>query len=249
VVSWLIGYSSEEILAYEEFFGGATLVLTVSDVTFNTRERKIIHNVSLNIDHGECVSIVGINGAGKTTLLKIICGILKPSRGTIRISGWDIESQEMRAKRNLGYVPDTSQLPEFLTGGEFLLLVGRIYGIDLHAYKQALFREACSIGLGDGLRKLIKTYSLGERRKLSILSAILHRPSLLVMDEPTNGLDNSSLTVFFDLLANLKGEGVSILVATHSVEFTRTISDRTLVMVNGEISASNLYGYEGAEFV
>ena len=190
-----------------------------------------VDRVSLRLTPG-VTGLLGPNGAGKTTLMRLVCGILKPTAGSVAFDGADVSTEEYRAQ--LGYLPqDFGYYPDF-SGLDFLLYMAALKGLDkTHARRRSL-ELLDTVGLGDMAKKKVKTYSGGMRQRLGIAQALLNEPKLLILDEPTAGLDPKERVRFRDLIASLGKDSV-VLLSTHIVSDVEHIADRVLIMKAGQI--------------
>lgn len=205
--------------------------LILDRVTKQFRNKIAVDRISLRL-HPGVYGLLGANGAGKTTLLRLICGILRCDSGTVSLDGLDVSTEEYRA--GLGYLPqDFGYYPEF-TGMDFLVYMATLKGL---ARSQAGRRAAELlelVSLGDMGRKKIKTYSGGMKQRLGIAQALLNDPRLLIVDEPTAGLDPKERVRFRNLIAGL-GQDTIVLLSTHIVSDVEKIADHMLMMSDGEI--------------
>ena len=156
-------------------------------------EKKAVDNLTLTIEDGKVFGFIGPNGAGKTTTIKMLTGILEPDSGVVTLNGVDITRDPIQAKRMFGYVPDTFDMYERLTGMEYLRFMGDIYGVDARKRKEHIDRYLELFGLTDAAGQQIRSYSHGMKQKLAITGALLHEPSILSLDEPMVGLDPQSV--------------------------------------------------------
>lgn len=199
-----------------------------------------VDEISLTIPRGELYGLLGPNGAGKTTTMRMIAGILRPSDGTVLIGGIDILADPIAAKRRMGFIPDRPFVYDKLTGSEFLRFVAGLYGQDNGAG-----------GLGRRIDELLElfellpwrdelteSYSHGMRQKLIIASALLHRPEVLVVDEPMVGLDPKSARLLKDLLRKFVNRGGTVLMSTHTLEIAEAMCDRIAIVQGGRIAAA-----------
>ena len=190
-----------------------------------------VDRVSLRLTPG-VTGLLGPNGAGKTTLMRLICGILRPTAGSVAFDGADAGTEGYRAA--LGYLPqDFGYYPDF-TGLDFLLYMSALKGLDRRAARRRSLELLDTVGLADVYKKKVKTYSGGMRQRLGIAQALLNDPKLLILDEPTAGLDPKERVRFRDLIAALGRDSV-VLLSTHIVSDVEHIADRVLIMRSGQI--------------
>lgn len=193
--------------------------------------------LDLRVPKGELFGFLGPNGAGKTTTLRMLAGILRPTSGTARIGGIDVAADPMRAKSILGFIPDRPFIYEKLTGAEFLRFVGGLYsqnGKDIDRRSSELL---ALFDLEDWRDELVESYSHGMRQKLIISSALVHRPDVIVVDEPMVGLDPKAARILKDLFREYVRRGHTIMMSTHTLEVAETMCDRIGIMQNGKIRA------------
>lgn len=198
--------------------------------------RPALNGVSLELRHSELVSLLGPNGAGKTTLIRAICGRIKLDSGEILLDDVAVKSGSIRP--SFGFVPQEIALYGDLTARENLQIFGRLHGV-----RGALLAECISqtlewIGLTDRAAALVGTLSGGMKRRLNVACAVLHRPQLLLLDEPTVGVDPQSRERIFDMIAELRRAGTSILLTTHQLEDAESRSDRIVIIDHGNVIAS-----------
>ena len=205
--------------------------LTVRDLSRHYKDKKAVDGVSLSLTEG-INGLLGANGAGKTTLMRMLCGVLKPTAGSISLDGVDVSSEDYRAV--LGYLPqDFGYYPDF-TGLDFLLYLAALKGLSRPHAKRKAAELLELVGLTEVGKKKIKTYSGGMRQRLGIAQALLNDPRLLIVDEPTAGLDPKERVRFRSLLANL-GQDAIVLLSTHIVSDVEHIADHMLMMSEGQI--------------
>jgi len=196
-----------------------------------------VDELELTIEEGCVFGFIGRNGAGKTTTIRMMMGLLEPSAGTVLLGGHDIRREPERAKAITGYLPDHPYLYDKLTGYEFLRFVGGLYGVpererDLRAEK--LLED---FALTERAGELVETYSHGMKQRLALAAALLHRPRILVLDEPMVGLDPQGALDFRRLLAKLAAEGATIFLSTHSLTVAEELCDRIGVLDRGRLVA------------
>lgn len=193
--------------------------------------------IDLEVPRGELFGFLGPNGAGKTTTLRMIAGILRPTSGTVRIAGVDIAVDPIAAKSQLGFIPDRPFIYEKLTGSEFLRFVAGLYG-QAGADVEHRARELMALfDLEEWRDELVESYSHGMRQKLIISSAFVHRPAVIVVDEPHVGLDPKSIKILRDLFKEYTRRGHTIMMSTHTLEAAESLCDRIAIINAGKIAA------------
>jgi len=196
-----------------------------------------VNAIDLHVPRGELFGFLGPNGAGKTTTLRMIAGILRPSAGRITLGGVDLIAEPMRAKAILGFIPDRPFVYEKLTGAEFLRFVAALYGQDGAAVERRIGELLELFELADWRDELVEAYSHGMRQKLIISSALVHRPELIVVDEPMVGLDPRGARLLKDLFRQFTARGGTVLMSTHTLEIAEAMCDRIAIIQMGSIVA------------
>lgn len=205
--------------------------LIVNGLSKSYKDKKVVKEMSLSLKPG-VYGLLGANGAGKTTLMRMLCGILKPDTGSVKFDGVDVSAEEYRDI--LGYLPqDFGYYPEF-TGKDFLLYMASLKGLNKTAAKRKALELIEFVGLGEKGKKKIKTYSGGMKQRLGIAQALLNDPKLIILDEPTVGLDPRERVRFRNMIADLGKENI-VLLSTHIVSDIEHIADQILMMNNGEL--------------
>ena len=213
------------------------IAVKLDDVTKRYGDILAIDHLSLEVKSGEVFGLLGPNGSGKSTTLKMILGLVKPDSGTVNVFGVNVHEHPIEVKRLIGYVPESPRIYEFLTGLEFLDLTGDIYGMN-PAEKERRIREYLHALELDGREgDLIGSYSEGMKQKIVIISALMHHPRLLLLDEPLSGLDPKSARIVKDLIRNLAEDGVTTIMSTHVLEIAQAMCDRIAIMQNGRLLA------------
>jgi len=197
-----------------------------------------VNGINLEVPSGELFGFLGPNGAGKTTTLRMIAGILRPTSGTVHIAGVDVARDPIAAKAKLGFIPDRPFIYEKLTGAEFLRFVAGLYDQE-GAQVEHRARELLALfDLEEWRDELVESYSHGMRQKLIISSAFVHRPEVIVVDEPMVGLDPKAARILKDLFREYTRRGHTIMMSTHTLEVAESLCDRIAIIQGGVIRAS-----------
>ena len=196
---------------------------------------KALNGVDLEIEKGEIFGILGPNGSGKTTLLRILCSLLDYNSGYVNVSGKKVESNSFELKKTIGYVPETPVLYESLTPMEYLSFIGGVRRIKSDVLRRRIEGFTSAFELGDLMNSLIGSLSFGTKQKVGIIGALLHDPSLIILDEAMNGLDPGSSRVLKDLLADYADQGKTIIFSTHILEVAEGVCTRLAIIYKGRI--------------
>jgi ABC-2 type transport system ATP-binding protein len=196
-----------------------------------------VDEIDLRVPKGELFGFLGPNGAGKTTTLRMIAGILRPTGGTVRIGDIDVTENPMAAKAILGYIPDRPYIYEKLTGAEFLRFVAGLYSQNGKIIEHRGRELLTLFDLDDWRDELVESYSHGMRQKLIISSAFIHKPDVIVVDEPMVGLDPKAARILKDLFREYTRRGHTIMMSTHTLEVAETMCDRIGIIQGGKIRA------------
>jgi ABC-2 type transport system ATP-binding protein len=196
-------------------------------------------DVRFSVPTGQIVGLLGPNGAGKSTAMKAVLGLIRPDSGSIRVLGEDVRTDPVATKRQIGYVPESPSVYEFLTGAEYLDFVADMYGLDPASRGERIQPFLDGLELAGHENALISGYSQGMRQKIALIAGFLHRPRLLVLDEALNGLDPRAARVVKDLIRNrATNDGVGVLFSTHVLEIAQSICDRIVILHHGTVLAS-----------
>ena len=209
----------------------------LKNVTKRYSEILAVDHVSLNIGSGEIFGLLGPNGSGKSTTLKMLLGLVKPDEGEILVLGSPVWQDPVALKRMVGYVPEAPRLYEFLTGIEYLDFIGDVYGVPPDDKRNRINEYLKALQLEGREGDMINSYSEGMKQKVALISAFLHRPKLLIMDEPLNGLDPRSARIIKDVLQELRRQGVTAILSTHVLEIAQAMCDRIGIMYHGKLLA------------
>jgi ABC-2 type transport system ATP-binding protein len=209
-------------------------MISVTDLVRNYGTVVAVDKVSTTIEKGEIVGLLGHNGAGKTTLMKMLTGFLEPTSGTVTVGGLDVVNNRIGVQRQIGYLPENAPLyPEMLVH-EYLVMMAELRGLDADASEKAVADAARQTGIVEYLGRPIATLSKGYRQRVGIAQAILHRPAVLVLDEPTNGLDPLQIQAIRALIRKL-GESTTIILSTHILQEIEAVCERVLIMIGGRL--------------
>ncbi|MCH7715403.1 MAG: ABC transporter ATP-binding protein [Gemmatimonadetes bacterium] len=196
-----------------------------------------VDNIDLHVPKGSIFGFLGPNGAGKTTTLRIIAGIMRPTKGRITLGGDDVVDNPMAAKRRLGFIPDRPFVYEKLTGAEFLRFVAALYQQDGEIVERRIDELLDVFELTPWKNELVESYSHGMRQKLIISSALIHRPEVIVVDEPMVGLDPKAARLLKDIFRQFVDRGGTVLMSTHTLEVAEAMCERIAIIQQGKIVA------------
>jgi len=213
-------------------------VLELNNLSKSYNGLHAVQNISLTVNKGEIFGFLGPNGAGKTTTMKCCAGLLRPNGGNIRILEFDLAKQPTSAKALLGYVPDNPYLYEKLTGREMVAFVAKLYGVSPKGLQDKIESYFRILEMETECDRLIQGYSRGMRQKTALISAILHQPFLLLVDEPTANLDPKSARIIKDIFQSLKNQGRSVFLSTHVMEIAESLCDRIAIINDGKLLAT-----------
>ena len=198
-----------------------------------------VDDVSFSLERGQLLGLLGPNGAGKTTTVSMIAGLVTPDQGVVTIGGASVSSDSDAIKRRLGLVPQDLALYDELTARANLRLFGSLYGLSGAALDGAIGSSLTLVGLSDRADDRVKTFSGGMKRRLNLAAGLLHDPDIVLLDEPTVGVDPQSRNAIFDNLEQLKSQGKALLYTTHYMEEAERLADRIVIMDHGRVLAND----------
>lgn len=201
-------------------------------------EKSAVDDISFDVYGGEIFGFLGPNGAGKTTTIKMLVGLLQPTSGTVHVGGYNVQSQSIQAKAISGYVPDEPNLYAKLTGRELLRFVGDLYNLDNRQVERRIDELLKLFDLTAAGDDTIDSYSHGMQQKTSLAAALVHDPKVLVLDEPTVGLDPKSARLIKDILRQMAERGAAVLLSTHILEIAERMCDRIGIINKGRLIAA-----------
>ncbi len=196
---------------------------------------KAIDNLNLTINDGEIVGFIGLNGAGKTTTIKMMTGILQPDIGTIKINGYDIVKDSLKAKQIIGYIADSPDMFLKLTGMEFINFIANIYKVPLNERRERIKTFGDRFGLSNVLDKPMQSYSHGMRQKMMVVAALVHDPAVWILDEPLIGLDPTSAFELKKMMREHADKGNSVFFSTHVLEVAEKLCDKIAIIDKGKV--------------
>ena len=213
-------------------------MIQLFDLTKRYGSFTAVDRVTLAVPRGALYGFLGPNGAGKTTTLRMIAGILRPTAGRVLIGGDDVVEKPLAAKMRLGFIPDRPFVYDKLTGAEFLRFVAGLYGQEGTVVERRIDELLDVFELATWKNELIESYSHGMRQKLIISSALIHRPEVIVVDEPMVGLDPRAARLLKDLFRGFVGRGGTVLMSTHTLEIAEALCDQLAIIQGGRIVAA-----------
>ena len=212
-------------------------LLELNNLSKSYNDLPAVQNIALTVNRGEIFGFLGPNGAGKTTTMKCCAGLLRPSGGSVHIAGFDLARQPAAAKALLGFVPDNPYLYEKMTGHEMAVFAARLYGVATEGLSDKVISYFRLFEMEAECKQLIQGYSRGMRQKTALVAALLHQPSLLLVDEPTANLDPRSARLVKDIFQSLKAQGRSVFFSTHVMEIAENLCDRIAIIAGGKLQA------------
>lgn len=216
-------------------------VIEIRDLKMNFGSKSVLEGINLDIHKGEIIGYIGPNGAGKSTTVKIILGLLEGYKGEIKIFGKDISKEDEEYKKRIGYVPEIAEVYDSLTGKEYLTFVAQLYGMDYDDANYKGKQLMKILGVDKAYNSRISTYSKGMKQKLLIISSLLHNPDILFLDEPLNGLDANSVMIIKEILKELSNRGKTIFYSSHIMDVVEKISNRIILLKDGNIAADGSF--------
>lgn len=213
-------------------------MLKIENLTKSYGEKRAVDDLSLHIRPGEIYGFIGHNGAGKTTTIKAACGILQYDSGEIFIDGVSIKKDPIRAKASLAYIPDNPDLYDFMTGIQFLNFVADVFGVTENSRKERIRKYGDAFELTADLAQPVASYSHGMKQKLALISALIHEPKLIIMDEPFVGLDPKASYLLKETMREICDKGGAIFFSTHVLEVAEKICDKVAIIKGGKMIKS-----------
>ena len=213
-------------------------MLNISHLTKTYGEKKAVDDLSLHIAPGEIYGFIGHNGAGKTTTIKAVVGILQFDEGEITIDGISVKDDPIACKKKIAYIPDNPDLYDFMSGIKYLNFIADIFGVSAEDRRERIKKYADMFELTDDLAQPISAYSHGMKQKLAIISAWLHEPKLIIMDEPFVGLDPKASFLLKEMMREVCEDGGAIFFSTHVLEVAEKLCDKVAIIKGGKLIRS-----------
>lgn len=213
-------------------------MLTIENLTKIYGEKKAVDNLSLHIAPGEIYGFIGHNGAGKTTTLKSVAGILGFDEGVIKINGMSVNDNPLACKKCMAYIPDNPDLYDFMTGIKYLNFIADVFGVEEEKREERIHKYADMFEITESLAQPISAYSHGMKQKLAIISAWIHEPKLILMDEPFVGLDPKAAHILKGMMREMCDEGGAIFFSTHVLEVAEKLCDKVAIIKGGKLIRS-----------
>ncbi len=213
-------------------------MLKIEHLTKLYGEKRAADDITLHIEKGEIYGFIGHNGAGKTTTIKACCGILNFDEGEIYVDGVSVKKDPIACKSKIAYIPDNPDIYEFMTGIKYLNFVSDIFGVKADERSERIKKYADAFELTDNLNQPISSYSHGMKQKLVIISALIHQPKLIIMDEPFVGLDPKASHILKSIMREICEAGGAIFFSTHVLEVAEKLCDKVAIIKNGKLIKS-----------
>ncbi len=213
-------------------------MLKIQHLTKQYKDKKAVDDLSLEIANGEIYGFIGHNGAGKTTTLKSVVGIMNFDEGEIYVDGKSVKENPLECKKVIAYIPDNPDLYDFMTGIKYLNFVGDVFGVEQAKREELIKKYADMFQLTDDLAQPIASYSHGMKQKLAIISAWIHEPKLVIMDEPFVGLDPKAAHILKEMMRELCNDGGAIFFSTHVLEVAEKLCDKVAIIKSGKLIKS-----------
>lgn len=213
-------------------------MLNISHLTKIYGDKKAVNDLSLHIAPGEIYGFIGHNGAGKTTTLKSVAGILQFDSGEITVGGISVKTDPLSVKKQIAYIPDNPDLYDYMSGIKYLNFIADIFGVDSKVRLERIHKYSDAFGLTADLAQPISAYSHGMKQKLAIISAWIHSPRLIIMDEPFVGLDPSASHLLKQMMRDVCNDGGAIFFSTHVLEVAEKLCDKVAIIKNGSLIRS-----------
>ena len=216
-------------------------VITIKGLHKSYGTKHVLKGINLEAYAGQVIGYIGPNGAGKSTTVKVLTGLISDYQGTVCINGMDLKDHIQEVKSLMGFVPENAELYDVLTPLEYLDFVGKLYSMDEDHLHERAIKLLTAFGIGDNVNQRMDTFSKGMRQKVLLISGIIHNPEIIILDEPLSGLDANAVIMVKELISLLSREGKTIFYCSHMMDVVEKVSDRILLINNGEIVADGTF--------
>lgn len=218
-----------------------TPIISIHNLRKNYGEKQVLKGINLEIYPGQVIGYIGPNGAGKSTTVKVLTGLISDFEGEVLFEGKRIQDDVTAIKSQIGYVPENAEIYDVLTPLEYLDFIGKLYGMDEDQIATRAQKLLTAFGIGTNANQRMDTFSKGMRQKVLLISGIIHNPKIIILDEPLSGLDANAVIMVKELIALLAKEGKTIFYCSHMMDVVEKVSDRILLISNGEIIADGSF--------
>lgn len=216
-------------------------IISIKNLKKSYGSKEVLKGISLDIYPGQIIGYIGPNGAGKSTTVKILTGLIAEFEGDVIINGANLKTSAMEVKSQIGYVPENADIYDVLTPLEYLDFVGKLYGMAEGVIKQRAVKLLTAFGIGANAGQRMDTFSKGMRQKVLLISGFINNPKIVILDEPLSGLDANAVIMVKELIALMAKEGKTIFYCSHMMDVVEKVSDRILLINNGEIVADGSF--------
>lgn len=219
----------------------STPVISIRNLRKSYGEKQVLKGINLDVYAGQVIGYIGPNGAGKSTTVKVLTGLISDFEGEVFFYGQNIQADIMAVKSQIGYVPENAEIYDVLTPLEYLDFIGKLYGMEEEQIAQRAMKLLTAFGIGTNADQRMDTFSKGMRQKVLLISGIIHNPKIIILDEPLSGLDANAVIMVKELIALMAKEGKTIFYCSHMMDVVEKVSDRILLINNGEIVADGSF--------
>ncbi|RAJ02201.1 ABC-2 type transport system ATP-binding protein [Chitinophaga skermanii] len=216
----------------------ATPIISIHHLGKSYDDKVVLKDINLTVYPGQVIGYIGPNGAGKSTTVKTLIGLITDFEGEVNIAGMDLRTQALDIKKIIGYVPENAEIYDVLTPMEYLNFTGLLYGMEPATIEERAVKMLTAFGLHDNRFQRMDTFSKGMRQKVLITAGLLHNPQIVILDEPLSGLDANAVIIVKEIMTLLKKEGKTIFYCSHMMDVVEKVSDRIVLLNNGEIVAN-----------
>ncbi|MDF3077184.1 MAG: transporter ATP-binding protein [Sphingobacteriaceae bacterium] len=218
-----------------------TPIISIQNLNKSYGSKQVLKNINLEIFPGQVIGYIGPNGAGKSTTVKILIGLIADFEGEVSIMGKPLQENVLEAKRAIGYVPENAEIYDVLTPMEYLDFVGKLQGMEEEQIEARAEKMLAQFGLAESMNVRMDTFSKGMRQKVLLISGLIHNPQIIILDEPLSGLDANAVILVKEIIALLAKEGKTIFYCSHMMDVVEKVSDRIILINNGEIIANGSF--------